>query len=153
VSLDHDLSDDEIVERLGRLVRQHDPVPDAVVASARQAFAARARFEDVAELVYDSATDEELIGVRGGGRQLSFTGRTLTIELEALAGRRRVVGQVAPASGGEAAVRHRGGEVLASIDALGRFSADGIPAGPVSVRCRVDTGQGEVVTETEWVLL
>ena len=144
---------DHLLTRLASAAERKDPVPPHVLAAARAAFAWRTVAEDIAELVYDSVTDEELVGVRGGPRQLSFAGRDVTVEIEAVPGGRRVIGQVAPGAGGEVEVRHRTGSVRAPIDELGRFAADGVTGGPVSLRCRVDLPDGELVTETEWILL
>lgn len=83
-------------------------------------------------------------------RQLSFRTSGLTIELE-IAGAgddRRMMGQLIPRQPAVVDIRHPGGVITVEADALGRFSADAVPLGQVSLRCRLgpETDQSSVVT-------
>ena len=146
-----DLNDDALQEVLGVALRQADPVPRHVVAAARGAFTWRTIDQELADLVFDSAT--ELTGVRdrSGSRQLTFRGPDLEIEvMVADPATRRLVGQLVPAR--PATVRLEGTESVLEQDAdrFGRFTFDGAPAGPV--RITVAGTDGPAVT-TDWVLL
>ena len=85
-----------------------DPVPDLVIEAAKAAWTWRTIDAELAELTYDSWTDDkELAGVRGAvaapsSRLLSFEARDLAVELEIVVegDRRRLVGQIVPPSPG-----------------------------------------------------
>ena len=73
-------------------------MPEHVLAAARGAFTWRTIDQELADLVFDSAT--ELMGVRdhGGTRQLTFQAPGLEIEvMVADPDTRRLVGQLVPA--------------------------------------------------------
>ena len=90
--------------------------------------------------------------VRGGPewRQLSFRASGLTIELEITGSgdHRRLVGQLIPRQSAVVDIRHGQSVITVEADTLGRFSADEVPFGRISLRCRLgpDTGQSLVVT-------
>ena len=148
--------DDELLAHLqdaGRL----DPVPAEAVAAARAAFLWRTIDAELGQLTYDSSDDDKLLaGVRstvsGSARLLTFESPTLTVEVEAVAvgERRRLIGQLVPPQTGLIEVRHSGGSVTVEADQLGRFTAENLSAGPISLRCR--TASGATVT-TDWVLV
>lgn len=143
---------DRFAGRLRTLVSQVDPTPPAVIAAARAAFEWRTVDAELAELTYDSWVDDrELAGVRGGGgpRQLTFEAPGLTVEVEVGDGAvPRLVGQVVPAHPGTVELRHGGGSLTLAVDDLGRFAAQHLPAGPLSLRC---TAGAASPVETEWV--
>jgi hypothetical protein len=144
-------NDDELLELLGQALRGADPVPDRVLAAARAAWTWRTIDQELAELVFDSAT--ELAGVRSEdtARQLTFRAPGVEIEIMVVdAATRRIVGQLVPPQ--EASVRITGeaGGQARETDRLGRFDFDDVPPGPV--RLSVRATDGTTVT-TEWVLL
>jgi hypothetical protein len=102
-----------------------------------------------AELVPDDSV------VRGGPewRQLSFRASGLTIELEITGGgdSRRLLGQLIPRQPAVVEIRHGQGLITVEADPLGRFSADEVPFGQVSLRCRLGSDQSPVVTG--WISL
>ena len=49
-------------------------------------------------------------------------------------------------------VRHPGGCTTVKADAVGRFAAEGVPPGPVSLRCEPAEGGAGPVVETDWFL-
>ena len=139
-----------------RLAGQLDEVPAETVAAAKASFLWRTIDAELAELVADSAEEDKLlVGVRSTGtvRMLTFRSPTLTVEVEALSvgSRRRLVGQIVPPQVGRIAVRHRGGTMSIAADELGRFSADEVLPGPVSLHCS-GVGGGNVIT-TDWVVV
>ena len=139
-----------------QLAGELEAVPAELVAAAKAAIMWRTIDAELAELTYDSQLDDlALSGVRSGepSRLLTFESPGLIVEVESLdAGtRRRLVGQLVPAQPGRVQVRHGGGTIEVPADDLGRFTADGILPGPVSLRC---TGvDGVVAVVTDWVVV
>jgi hypothetical protein len=90
--------------------------------------------------------------VRGspGWRQLSFRASGLTIELEitGTGDDRRLTGQLIPRQPAVVDIRHADGVITVEADELGRFSAEAVPPGQVSLRSRLGpvTDQSSVVT-------
>jgi hypothetical protein len=146
------VSDEELLELVGRALRSAEPVPDRVIAGARAAWTWRTIDEELAELVFDSAT--ELTGVRSEDTARQLTFRAPGVEIEVMLVdevSRRVVGQLIPP--GEFAVQLQSGEAVMDerCDRLGRFSFDQVAPGPVRITVR--DLEGTVVVTTEWVLL
>ncbi|MBB2746883.1 UNVERIFIED_ORG: hypothetical protein FHR35_006751 [Microbispora rosea subsp. rosea] len=137
--------DAELEGRLRQAAELFDPVPDSLLRVATGAYSFRTIDAELADLTFDSLAGPA--PVRGGEqpRLLTFGGPGVSIDLEiTLAG--RVVGQVIPAR--QATVEVRGAAPrTVTTDGLGRFTIDGVPSGPFSVRCRV----GDTVFTTEWV--
>lgn len=139
---------------LSALAARMDPVPPAVLEAARATFTWRTIDAELAELAFDSTfSDLALAGVRGGElgpRLLTFEAPQLTVELEVseVGDARRFVGQLVPPTAAELEIRHPSGATPVTADERGRFSADRIPAGPVSVRV-VRSGHDPV--ETDWI--
>lgn len=114
-----------------------------------------------AELVPDAPpqSDESVVpdplAVRGGPewRQLSFRTSGLTIELEITGGGefRRLIGQLIPRQSAVVDIRHGQGVITVDADTLGRFSADEVPFGQISLRCRLGSDQSPVVTG--WIIV
>ncbi|MGH9269940.1 MAG: hypothetical protein ACRDZ2_01565, partial [Ilumatobacteraceae bacterium] len=75
------VTDDQLQELLGRALRAAEPLPDKVVTGARAAWTWRTIDEELAELVFDSAT--ELTGVRSEdtARQLTFRAPGVEVEV------------------------------------------------------------------------
>jgi hypothetical protein len=141
-----------------------DPVPDALVRAAEAAFTWRGVDAELAELAFDSLADRESLAlVRGGGepRLLTFHAADLTIELEILpaapghlqpaGAEHRLIGQLLPGGPARVQVRHPDGVLEVEADELGRFAAERIATGPISLRC-VQSGPGSSApVVTEWV--
>jgi hypothetical protein len=128
--------------------------------SPRAAEAARAAYDwvrieaelaELAELVFDSADEPELAGVRGAAaavRQVTYQSGELTVECEV--GTEGLVGEVLPP--GPARVRLRvpgAAERDLEVDERGRFAERWPPAGPFSLRV-ARPGRPEVATP--WLL-
>jgi hypothetical protein len=149
-------------EELRALAARLEPVPERLVQAAVDAYAWRTVDADLAELVFDSLADrQEAALVRGGQgeRLLSFQASSLTIEVEVTATgtARRLIGQLVPPQRADVEIRHQDDVVTIATDELGRFIADSLPAGPVSLRCAAPAGapgaagQIQPPVVTDWV--
>ena len=148
------VSDDELLELVGRALRAADPVPDRVHRpGARAAWTWRTIDEELAELVFDSAA--ELTGVRSEDTARQLTFRAPGMEIEVM-----VVDEASRRDRRPA--RSRPGRSPSSCwpatrcceeptDRLGRFSFDAVAPGPV--RLAVVDPDGTHVVTTEWILL
>ncbi len=146
-----DHRDDDLLAQL-RLAASHlDAVPAAVLAGARAAFVQRSIDTELAELIADTSQEHQVLAGGPGGEPalLRFGAPSLGMGLEVLseAGARRVRGHLVPPRPGRVEVLHAGGAMQVEVDADGRFSADHVMPGPVSLRCRPSVG---APVETEW---
>lgn len=144
-------ADEQLLARLARFAGAVDPVPAEVVAAASGSYAWRTVGAELAELVYDSDDERELVGVRSDGdaRQLTFQGAGLTLEVEVAPGG-SLVGQLVPPQPAAIEVRHGSTSTTLRADHLGRFAGAGMPAGPLSVWCRPQSGGTAIATD--WLL-
>ena len=85
-------------------------------------------------------------------RQVSFRTSGLVIELEITGSgeSRQMAGRLIPAQSGVVEIR---GVVAVEADARGRFTAEAVPPGQVSVRCRLGTDADRARIATGWVAL
>ena len=154
MSKSSDYTDSQLLELLARGLEATDPVPSDVNEFAMAALTWRTIDAELAELAFDSASEETPAGVRGAGaeRMLSFETATLSIDIEYRSGARRVIGQVAPPQPATVELHHGKGTLTTVADDLGRFSFDDVAPGPVSIVC---TSHSEVpdVIKTEWTVL
>lgn len=137
-----DHTDDELLDALQHTLELLDPTPDHVIEQARAALAWHGIDAELAELVFDSDT-AALSGVRGGeaARQITFHAPGLEIEVEIVSERvRTVLGQLVPAQHADVEVRHTAGSLGTATDALGRFTFEGIHAGPIKLTVVTSTG-------------
>jgi hypothetical protein len=146
-------ADLELLDELRAAAQRFDPVPDAVIEAARAAWTWRTIDAELAELTYDSWTeDKELAGVRGvaatASRMLSFeaSGVALELEIDVEGDQRRVLGQIVPAQPGVVEIHHRRGTALVEADAVGRFSAASIAPGLFRLTVRPSGQPREVAT-------
>jgi hypothetical protein len=147
-----DDNDNALLAELRALAAEHDPVPPGAIAAARSAIAWRTMDAELAELIGDAASDAPLAGVRSAATPtlLTFESPNLTVEVEVLetATGLRLLGQLVPGTPGQVEARHQGGTTTVAADEIGRFRVDGVPSGPVSLRCSA----GPRVVETDWFL-
>lgn len=87
-----------------------------------------------------------------GRRRVSFRTSGLVIELEITGSgeSRQIAGRLIPAQAGVVEIR---GVVTVEADARGRFTAEVVPSGQVSVRCRLGTEADRARIATGWVVL
>lgn len=152
-SVGESVEDAKLLRRVGVMFDHIDPVPDAVVAGARSAFAWRDMDAQLAQLI----DDEQLVGsatrAHGEHRLLTFEapGMTVAIEATEVGGTRKLIGQLVPSGPHHVALEsavQTGQSLTAPVDHLGRFSLSAVPAGLVRLRCTMPDGTQVV---TEWV--
>jgi hypothetical protein len=150
-----EFDDERLLAALRTAARSIDPPPDAVVSAAKASWTWRTIDAELAELTYDSWTDDrELAGVRGAStatptsRLLSFEATSVALELEVIleGGERRLVGQLLPAQPGVVEVHHRRGVELVEADAVGRFAVPSIAPGLFRLTVRPSRDPREVAT-------
>jgi hypothetical protein len=149
--------DEELLQELRAAARRFDPPPDSVMEAARASLTWRTIDAELAALEFDSVVDLATAAVRGGEgpRLLTFAAPGLSIEVEVspIGSRRQLVGQLVPAQPARIDVRHAGGVTTVRADQLGRFGADAISAGPVSLRCHLGDTPSSLPVVTEWIPL
>jgi hypothetical protein len=160
--MNRDEDDDAILARLRTIAAHTDAVPDAVLAAARASIETRDLDSELAALIADSAATtpaQTFEAVRSGSpagvaeRLLSFEGAGVQVELEVVRGGDglTLIGQLVGVEPGECVIERAGGRAeTVHLDELGRFLAEGVPAGPARLRCRSTTGRTVV---TAWVSL
>ena len=86
-------------------------------------------------------------------RQLSFPSSGLTIELEITGSGddRRLVGQLIPRQPAVVEIRHAEGVITVEADELGRFNAEGVPQGQISLRSRLGPVTDHSPVVTGWI--
>lgn len=145
--------DAQLIERLGTIARTVDPVPEMVSEMGMAVFGLLRLDAELAELVEDS--DTALTGVRSGGsdvRLLTFEAGELVVEAQVTraGGRHTVLGQVVvPLSTAGGTVRLEKPDSTAedaSLDKLGNFRFEGVPAS--TVRLRMELPGGRTVATT-----
>lgn len=151
------MPDDDRVDLTDKLrALGDDSPPAALLAAARAAFSWRTVDADLCRPSYDSLLDEELTPTRGDeeARLLRFEldHLALDVEVSTEAGSRTLVGQLTPATSAELTVRHGGAaQMTVRCDELGRFVAENVRPGPLSIRCVLPGQPGAV--HTDWVLI
>jgi hypothetical protein len=149
-----DATDEALLDRLGRIAAHVDPVPEEVYRAGYAAFALRNLDAELAELVDESAVqDDALAGVRGRSdvRLLFFRAGEFGFELQVT---RRgtgwwVLGQLVGGFASGAHVQSPDHRQTVAIDELGRFDFE-VPAGP----CRLNLVRpGRAPLTTDWILL
>jgi hypothetical protein len=150
-------ADDRLMSELRLAATVFDPVPDSVVEAAKAAWTWRNIDIELAELTYDSWSDDKaLAGVRGAStiertsRLLSFEAPDaaigLELELANDGGDWRLVGQLVPAQPGVVEVHHRRGAELVEADVVGRFAVTSIAPGLFRLSVRPASRTGQVAT-------
>ncbi len=147
-----DADDDFLLQELRSAINRIDPVPPEMLAAARSSFIWHTIDAELAQLAHDSVVDEQPALVRGRAAPalLTFEASGLTVEIESIPGEGdwRLLGQLMPAQAGRIEIRHPQGTTLVAADDMGRFTADCLPPGPVSLRCEA----GEAAVDTDWFI-
>lgn len=149
-----DEDDAALLTELRAVAGRAEPVPDDLAEMARGLLSWRDPDAAVAELVADS---RQLAGSVRGDDDLVLHFRTgdteIVIQLTTAGpGALRLVGQVEPASPGTIRVRRFGEQFEVDADDLGRFVADGLGPGPLSLRWQ-PAGADRAAVETAWQLV
>jgi hypothetical protein len=143
--------DDQLLAALRAALRARQAVPDAFVEAGKGAYAWRQIDVELAQLTYDSRTDltaavrSETASVRG----LGFTSPHLSMELEV--NEDCLFGQVMPPRAGTLEVQtSTGTSTETTVDEIGCFAVEPIPASPFRLRFRAVDGTDVL---TGWVTL
>lgn len=145
--------DDELLLALLRKgLEESDPVPSDVAAFAEAAFSWREIDAELAELDFDSADEDLPSGVRSSvtARMISFhVGQwTLDVEFDETSG--RMMGAISPEISYSIDIHSAGTFFTTQSDDAGRFQAEGLLRGPLSLVLRFPSG---FVFKTQWVVL
>jgi hypothetical protein len=150
-----ELDDDELLARLAELLGDAK-APSWSAELAKASYGLRAVDAEIATLTSDSRLSAGA-GMRAAAAPwlAVFDAAGLSVEIEIEPAQRpgswRLVGQLAPAGPARIGIRRHDGAVSwTDADDRGRFSADQLPGGPLSLRCE---RSGQPVTDTEWIAL
>jgi hypothetical protein len=140
--------DDQLFGMMGEAVRTARAVPPEFIAIGKAVFVPPDLDAELARLVYDSAREPALTRTETAAlRALTFTARSLTIELEVT--ETGLIGQVVPPAELSVEVHtHDDPPRTVRSDEYGCFTVPQLPAGPLRLRCRDDRGLDVV---TVWV--
>jgi len=146
----------ELLALLRDMLEEIDPVPATLLDVARASFTWRTVDAELAELTADSILDGAAVRSTRTPRLLTFTAGATTLVVEVAtpypspATGRRLLGQIVAPRAAELEVRHADGSLTVAADEFGRFRAERVPPGPISLACRfADPAEREVVTS--WV--
>jgi hypothetical protein len=143
--------DNQLLAALGGAVRARQAVPDAFVDMGKGAYAWHRIDAELAQLTYDSGT-VRIAAVRSetaSVRALSFASANLSMELEVTED--CLLGWVIPSRAGTLeAQTGAGASTETTVDEIGCFAVDPIPASPFRLRFRAADGTDVL---TGWVTL
>jgi hypothetical protein len=152
-----DLDDEGLLAAVREMLGREEPPPDWSVDLAKTSYGLRAVDAELAALTSDSGLAAAGSRVRSGTvpRLAVFDTGDLSIEVEiepsAPVGSWRLVGQLIPASPARIQIRQQRAEsVWVDADDLGRFTADHLAGGSLSLLC-VRDGVRDAVTE--WIAI
>jgi hypothetical protein len=150
--------DEPLVAELRALFAEVDPVPGVVTEAAKAALGWRRLDADLAELLSDSALQEESLALaRGGGapvRSVTFSTAELTIDLEIHTDgeHRTLLGQLAPPFTATIELQTAEGSVpAAETDHLGRFRVTLPTGGSIRLRVLARDRPSASPVETSWI--
>lgn len=150
-----DMADDALPPDVREALRGLDPVPPEVSLAARSSLAWRRMDAGLVELLHDSALDPVPGGTRSGtaARAMTFEspeGAALELEVTETGDHRVLMGQLVPPASTHLDIRQPAGGTTAVSDEFGQFRAEGVAAGPLSIRWRLPDGRS---VETGWVVV
>jgi hypothetical protein len=134
---------EQLMAALRQSLAASQDVPPEAIAAARSAYAWRNVDAELAQLSYDSSRDRDLALSRQSEtatiRALTFVSANLTIELEA--SEDSLLGQVVPVQQGSVQVQASTGDATTvTLDELGCFTVQPIPATAFRLHCRTADG-------------
>jgi hypothetical protein len=148
-----ELDDQELIARLAELLEDAE-APSWSAELAKASYGLRAVDAELATLSSDSGlTAGSGMRAVAAPRLAVFEAAGLSVEIEiepsARSGLWRLVGQLTPAGPARIGIRRHDGAVSwTDADDRGRFSADQLPGGPLSLRCERPS---QPVTATAWI--
>lgn len=148
--------DEQLIGELRALFGELDPVPPLVIETAKASLGWRRLDADLAELLSDSALQEEPFALARGGeataRAVTFSSTELTIDIEVHVDdeARTLMGQLSPPAAAGIEVQTTSDEMVSSTaDELGRFRVRLATGGPI--RIRVLGADDNPPVETSWI--
>jgi hypothetical protein len=148
-----ELDDQELIARLAELLEDAE-APSWSAELAKASYGLRAVDAELATLSSDSGlTAGSGMRATAAPRLAVFEAAGLSVEIEiepaARSGLWRLVGQLTPAGPARIGIRRHDDAVSwTDADDRGRFSADQLPGGPLSLRCE---RPGQPAAATEWI--
>lgn len=156
---DHE-KDEALVDELRSFFAEVDPVPELVSVTAKASLGWRRLDADLAELLSDSALEDEALALaRGGGvpvRSLTFSATELTIDLEIHHhdDPPTLLGQLSPPGAAGIEIQTIDDQLVAiETDHLGRFRVSLPARGPIRLRVRDRQRRSRITAETSWVTI
>jgi hypothetical protein len=150
--------DELLMGELRAFFAEVDPVPSLVIETAKASLGWRRLDADLAELLSDSALEEEPFALtRGGGspvRAVTFSSSALTIDIEVHVDDQghTLLGQLSPPAPAQVEVQTTAEETLSvRADQLGRFRVTLAAGGPIRLRVVGGDGRAGPAVETSWI--
>lgn len=145
-------ADAVLIARLRAGLDESDPVPGDVIEFAMAAFTWRDIDAELAELDFDSAESGQEVGVRSSAtlRMISFQAGQWMLDIEYDEAAGRLLGVISPETPYRIDLHTSGAFYTTESDATGRFQAEGVIRGPLSLVLRLPDG---LVVKTQWVVL
>lgn len=151
---EHSMSgaDAEMITKLRAGLDESDPVPGDVLEFAMAAYTWRDIDAELAALDFDSAESGQEAGVRSAAtlRMISFQAGQWMLDIEYDEAAGRLLGVISPETPFRVDLHSSGAFYTTESDSAGRFQADGVARGPLSLVLRLPDGQ---VVKTQWILL
>lgn len=148
--------DERLIGELRAFFAEVDPVPPLVTETAKASLGWRRLDADLAELLADSALQEEPFALARGSaapaRSVTFSSGEVTIDIEVHVAdeARTLLGQLSPPAAASIEIQTTAQEVvLSEADQLGRFRVRLAAGGPI--RLRVLGADGNPPVETSWI--
>jgi hypothetical protein len=139
--------DDNLLAALRDAVRAREAVPAWFVDTAKNAYTWHNIDAELAQLTYDSHSDERMAAVTRSEtasiRALTFTAAELSMELEVTED--SLLGQIMPPQAGTLEIHTMAGVITTPVDEIGFFSLEPKPDGSFRLRWRTPVG-GDVMT-------
>lgn len=145
--------DDELLGALSEALRARQAVPGWFVETGKNAYAWHNIDAELAQLTYDSSRDQDTVAAMRSEvasiRALTFTSPHLSLELEVTES--SLLGQIVPPGAGTLETQTGAGATTSTtVDEIGCFVVDPIPASPFRLRCRTADGMDVL---TGWITL
>jgi hypothetical protein len=144
--------DETLLARLRNSLSESDAVPSDVISFAKAAFSWRTIDAELAELDYDSVEEDVPAGVRSAAtaRMISFQAGQWMLDIEFDESAGRLLGHISPRAEYTVELHSAGALFTVQSDEMGRFEAEGVRPGPVSMILSFVDG---TVIKTQWVVL
>jgi hypothetical protein len=154
----HPDRDEPLVDELRAFFAELDPVPPLVSETAKASLGWRRLDADLAELLSDSALEEERFALtrssEAPARAVTFSAAELTIDIEVQVDdqTRMLLGQLSPPAPATIEIQTTAAARLsAEADRLGRFRVRLPTGGPIRLRVVRADGRAGPPVETSWI--